>query len=189
MIAMHLTCSSVRRRCRQCPLLHPPATVPRPCAQLLGLCDVKLPLHQAVEGAYEELMNAKPLEEGYRWGRCTSVPTALPFGAAPTDSAPNRRASPNPCPPHRRILPLHPPARRSELARLGKEKILKAARDRLLRSGRTSLLSPTVQVEPLLLPGAMALLHQVCGATWGGAQAIKGWLGGEGCKGVPGTSL
>ncbi|KAL4447419.1 hypothetical protein ABPG75_004638 [Micractinium tetrahymenae] len=50
----------------------------------------------------------------------------------------------------------------SELARLGKEKLLFAARDRL-RSvrGRVGLLSPTVQIESLLLPGAMALLHQV----------------------------
>jgi hypothetical protein len=54
------------------------------------------------------------------------------------------------------------PSPRSELARLGKEKILFAARERLLGvRGRTALLSPTVQVEPLLLPGAMALLHQL----------------------------
>lgn len=50
----------------------------------------------------------------------------------------------------------------SELARLGKEKLLFAARDRVRGvRGRVALLSPTVQVEPLLLPGAMALLHQV----------------------------
>jgi hypothetical protein len=51
---------------------------------------------------------------------------------------------------------------RSELAHLGKEKLLFAARDRLHSvRGRTTLLSPSVQVEPLLLPGAMALLHQL----------------------------
>ncbi|KAL4427454.1 hypothetical protein ABPG77_000743 [Micractinium sp. CCAP 211/92] len=50
----------------------------------------------------------------------------------------------------------------SELARLGKEKLLFAARDRLRGvRGRVGMLSPTVQIEPLLLPGAMALLHQV----------------------------
>lgn len=63
-------------------------------------------------------------------------------------------------------LPLPPccslPPPRSELARLGKEKLLFAARDRLHGvRGRTALLTPSVQIEPLLLPGAMALLHQV----------------------------
>ncbi|PSC67149.1 ACCUMULATION AND REPLICATION OF CHLOROPLASTS chloroplastic [Micractinium conductrix] len=50
----------------------------------------------------------------------------------------------------------------SELARLGKEKLLFAARERLRAvRGRTALLSASVAVEPLLLAGAMALLHQV----------------------------
>ena len=63
------------------------------------------------------------------------------------------------CPP---AAPPLPPRCRSELARVGKEKLLFAARDGLRGvRGRTALLSATVQVEPLLLPGAMALLHQV----------------------------
>lgn len=33
----------------------------------MGLQDVQLPLHQAVEAAYESLMNM-PLEDGYRCG-------------------------------------------------------------------------------------------------------------------------
>ncbi|KAI3429327.1 hypothetical protein D9Q98_005422 [Chlorella vulgaris] len=50
----------------------------------------------------------------------------------------------------------------SELARLGKERLLEGARSRLSEvQGRTALLSPNVQVEPLLLPGAMALLQQI----------------------------
>lgn len=59
---------------------------------------------------------------------------------------------------------IHPPLllRCSELARLGKERLLEGARSRLSEvQGRTALLSPNVQVEPLLLPGAMALLQQV----------------------------
>lgn len=90
---------------------------------------------------------------------------------------------------------LHIPARPtlcSELARLGKEKLLFAARERLLGvHGRTSLLSPSVLVEPLLLPGAMALLHQVrclgwLGAPWEGpafSEAVY-WAGLGCCHGL-----
>lgn len=73
----------------------------------------------------------------------------------------------------------------SELARLGKEKLLFAARDRLHGvRGRTALLSPTVLVEPLLLPGAMALLHQVgVGAATG--RACVGVLVSDDDKRLP----
>ena len=45
---------------------------------------------------------------------------------------------------------------------MGREKLLLTARERVGGgTGRSSLLQPSVRVEPLLLPGAMALLHQV----------------------------
>lgn len=50
----------------------------------------------------------------------------------------------------------------SAIAKLGKEKILFAARE-ALRSvrGRVSLVHPDVTIEPVLLPGSMALLNQL----------------------------
>lgn len=70
---------------------------------------------------------------------------------------------------------LQPPHVCSELARLGKEKLLFAARDSLHGvRGRTTLLRPSVQVEPLLLPGAMALLHQVRGRRCERAWNVRG---------------
>ena len=50
----------------------------------------------------------------------------------------------------------------SAIAKLGKEKLLYAARE-ALRSvrGRVSLIHPDVTVEPVLLPGTMALLNQL----------------------------
>ena len=50
----------------------------------------------------------------------------------------------------------------SAIAKLGKEKLLYAARE-ALRSvrGRVSLVHPDVTVEPVLLPGTMALLNQL----------------------------
>jgi hypothetical protein len=50
----------------------------------------------------------------------------------------------------------------SPIAKLGKEKLLYAARE-ALRSvrGRVSLVHPDVTVEPVLLPGTMALLNQL----------------------------
>lgn len=50
----------------------------------------------------------------------------------------------------------------STIAKLGKEKLLFAARD-ALRSvrGRVSLVHPDVTIEPVLLPGTMALLNQL----------------------------
>lgn len=50
----------------------------------------------------------------------------------------------------------------SPIAKLGKEKLLFAARE-ALRSvrGRVSLIHPDVTVEPVLLPGTMALLNQL----------------------------
>lgn len=83
-------------------------------------------------------------------------PLRREFGSTPAAQPPP--ASQTCCP---ACHPL-PPRCRSELARVGKEKLLFAARDGLRGvRGRTALLSATVQVEPLLLPGAMALLHQV----------------------------
>lgn len=50
----------------------------------------------------------------------------------------------------------------SAIAKLGKEKLLFAAREGLRNvKGRVSLLHPDVTIEPVLLPGAMALLNQV----------------------------
>ena len=50
----------------------------------------------------------------------------------------------------------------SAIAKLGKEKLLFAAREGLRRvRGRVSLVHPDVTIEPVLLPGAMALLNQV----------------------------
>ena len=49
----------------------------------------------------------------------------------------------------------------SSVARLGKEKMLFAAREGLRTAkGRVSLIHPDIAVEPVLLPGAMALLEQ-----------------------------
>ena len=59
---------------------------------------------------------------------------------------------------------------------MGKEKLLFAARDGLRGvRGRTALLSATVPVEPLLLPGAMALLHQVRQAALFSAAGWSRW--------------
>ncbi len=123
------------------PPLPPPARLERPAAlpQLMGLQDVQLPLQPAVEKAYEELMNTA-LEDGYRWvlralscRRHPVPPTA--FSATPAVMHPH--------------VPAPSSARPgSELARLGKEKILFAARERLLGvRGRTALLSPSVQAS------------------------------------------
>jgi len=50
----------------------------------------------------------------------------------------------------------------SAIAKLGKEKLLFAAREGLRRvRGRVSLVHPDVTIEPVLLPGAMALMNQV----------------------------
>ena len=49
----------------------------------------------------------------------------------------------------------------SSVARLGKEKLLFAARDGLRTAkGRVSLVHPDIPIEPVLLPGAMAMLEQ-----------------------------
>lgn len=49
----------------------------------------------------------------------------------------------------------------SSVARLGKEKLLFAAREGLrIARGRVSLIHPDIAIEPVLLPGAMALLEQ-----------------------------
>lgn len=70
---------------------------------------------------------------------------------------------------------------RSELARLGKEKLLFAAREALhAERGRTGVLKPSIHIEALLLPGAMALLHQVGlgRSCWGGYWRAAGLVGG-----------
>lgn len=141
----------------------PPAACPPPASppQLMGLQDVQLAQQPAVEEAYTALMEA-PLEEGYRCGAAA----LWCLGPADRTSAGLGQGAgePRPLPPTRPIPP-HPyqPPLRSELARLGKEKLLFAAREGLREvRGRTSVLEKTLQIEPLLLPGAMALLHQVC---------------------------
>jgi hypothetical protein len=120
--------------------------------QLLGLQGVQLPTQPVIEEAYADLMNT-PLEEGYR---CALDSMATTFR--------NRHCCSD-CSLFAGLMYfIHTPLllRRSELARLGKERLLEGARSRLSEvQGRTALLSPNVQVEPLLLPGAMALLQQV----------------------------
>ncbi|KFM25195.1 hypothetical protein F751_6150 [Auxenochlorella protothecoides] len=56
----------------------------------------------------------------------------------------------------------------SPLARLGRDKLLYAAREGLRSArGRVRTLAPDIAIEPLLLPGALALLQQLAGvADW-----------------------
>ena len=159
-----------------CPLPPLPAY---PCLQLLGLQEVQLPLEAVIKRAYDELMDA-PLEEGYRWAMEEMDETGVGDGGACSGSVPSKHAFPLlpsctqiPC-----IAAACCPWVCSQLARLGKEKLLYASLESLRGvRGRTSLLRPAVQVEPLLLPGAMALLHQVscrAGDGGGGGWRVRG---------------
>lgn len=159
--------------------------------QLLGLEDVQLPLGPAIEAAYEELLNL-PLEEGYRsasWDpqpACTIVCMQQPAAAARSERRSPQLAAGQHLHVHVhrfRVRPrcigpfseaderVGPAAACSELARLGKEKLLFAARDRL-RSvrGRVGMLSPTVQVRVAGLRLAPASAPSSAG------QFRVGWL-------------